>query len=56
MIRTLDNCVLIKKYWRPRQTDGVCIGFGKSETDDEPCEVCKRCRLNSNFEQEEEKK
>lgn len=53
MKRTLENCFLIKQTnSKPEQYGGKCTGFGKSETDDEPSEVCKKCRLNVYFEEE----
>ena len=34
--------------------DGKCVGYGKSEMDDEPCEMCKRCKSYTGFEESEE--
>lgn len=31
--------------------DGKCVGYGKSEMDDEPCEICKRCKSYSGREE-----
>lgn len=28
------------------QYKGKCEGFRTSENDDEPCEICKECKLN----------
>jgi len=44
--RTLDNCKLVQEYGRPNQYDGMCEGFGTSETNDEPCRICQECKLN----------
>jgi hypothetical protein len=44
--RTLDNCRLVTAYGRPRQYDGKCEGYGTDYANDEPCEICKRCRLH----------
>ena len=46
MQRTLENCTLIQKCVRkgiggPEQRNGKCMGYQKSENDDEPCEICK---------------
>lgn len=51
-VRTIKNCSLIRKMGggKPNSDNGKCVGFTKSETDDEPCEICKECRLNSTFE------
>ena len=38
-------CASVEKY-----SDGKCIGYGKSETDDEPCEMCKRCNIYERYE------
>jgi hypothetical protein len=53
MRRTLDNCKLVKRYGRPLQYDGKCEGFAKSCDDDEPCEVCMGCPLNTAYEKED---
>jgi hypothetical protein len=52
MKRTLDNCKLVKKYGKPNQYDGVCEGFGKSDSDDEPCNTCQDCKLNYLYDDE----
>lgn len=39
-------CDSAEKY-----ADGKCVGYGKSETDDEPCEMCKRCNLYIGYEE-----
>ena len=54
MTRTLDHCLLIRLsiydgLGKPRQYDGKCEGFAKSEYDDEPCERCKKCKLNTMY-------
>jgi hypothetical protein len=46
MRRTLENCRLIKRLGPTLQYDGVCEGFGVSEINDEPCRICKNCRLH----------
>lgn len=57
MKRTLDNCSLIKKCVRkgigePEQRNGSCLGYQKSENDDEPCNECKCCTLNISYEKD----
>ena len=42
-------CESAEKY-----ADGKCIGYGKSEMDDEPIEMCKRCKSYIGFEESEE--
>lgn len=54
MKRTLENCRLVKAYGAPRQYDGVCEGFGTSETNDEPCAICQKCKLHYLFYDESE--
>lgn len=54
MQRTLENCTLIQKCVRrgignPEQRNGKCMGYQKSENDDEPCEICKSCKLNEYY-------
>ena len=34
--------------------DGKCVGYGKSEMDDEPIEMCKQCKSYICFEESEE--
>ena len=43
MKRTMENCSLIRKYGEPGRDGDFCLGFGRSEVDDEPCEPCKKC-------------
>lgn len=55
--RTLDNCSLIKYcvlrgLGYPIKKDGKCFGYQKSEFDDEPCEKCRKCKLNEFYEEE----
>lgn len=52
MQRTLDNCSLIKKRIKkgigePKQYYNLnkCEGYTRGDSDDEPCEKCKNCRL-----------
>lgn len=50
--RTLDNCSLFRQMGsKPPQGNGKCIGFAKSEYDDEPCEQCKECKFNVFYEE-----
>ena len=42
-------CESAEKY-----ADGKCVGYGKSEMDDEPCEMCKWCKSYVGFEEGEE--
>ncbi len=50
--RTLENCRLITKMGvKPQQQDGKCDGFQKSENDDEPCNTCMECKLNTFYEE-----
>ena len=42
-------CESAEKY-----ADGKCVGYGKSEMDDEPIEMCKRCKSYVGFEESEE--
>lgn len=52
MQRTLKNCGLIKSIGiRPRQFDGKCEGFQCGEEDDEPAESCKKCKLCTAYEE-----
>ena len=46
--RTMENCNLIKEHGKPETDGGKCIGMG-TEKGDEPCEICKRCNLNSTY-------
>ena len=55
-IRMIENCILIKRMGLKPDiclcNDGKCIGFGVSDEDDEPCEICKRCTLNAYYEKQ----
>lgn len=51
IIKTIQNCKIIKKALGegeglPKVYDGRCEGYQVSQTDDEPCGPCKRCKLN----------
>ena len=49
--RTLKNCSLIRKMGgAPDQHDGKCEGFCTQESD-EPCDICMRCKLNTDYEE-----
>ena len=61
MKRTPFNCSLIKKMEKdiyigaPIIVNNTCCGYQKSEIDDEPCEICKKCKcLNDNVMEEGE--
>ena len=50
MKRTIANCSLIKKSVSagigcPFVIKGQCAGYQKNDDDDEPCEICKKCKL-----------
>ena len=43
--RTPENCKYVKRHGNPGiDASGKCMGFAKSKEDDEPVEVCKRCK------------
>lgn len=54
--RTIENCTLIKRgvhrlgLGEPETRNGKCLGYGRGENDDEPCEKCKVCTLNTAYE------
>lgn len=55
--RTIDNCSLIKKRIKQGTGvsiggDGKCLGYTTHEFDDEPCDQCKKCKLNTSYETE----
>ena len=57
MQRTFENCTLIKKcvsigIGEPEQYENKCVGYARGENDDEPCEQCKNCKLNTSYEGE----
>ena len=57
MKRTIKNCSLIKRaiengIGSPDTNFSKCLGYAVSEEDDEPCNTCKRCRLNTLYEDE----
>lgn len=54
MKRTPDNCRYIKRCGEPgKDANGMCMGFGISDIDDEPCETCKKCRCCTSYENQE---
>ena len=36
-----------------RDGNGMCMGFSRSEIDDEPCEICKKCKLYTGNDEDE---
>ena len=39
-----NNCRLIREMGEPgKDGNGKCMGFTRNFTDDEPCEICKKC-------------
>ena len=55
MKRTLEHCGLITRMGDkdspPNQHGGRCDGYAVSETNDEPCYICKGCKLNTFYEE-----
>lgn len=55
MKRAYENCSLQKRVGEAgKDGNGMCMGFGKSEIDDEPCEICKMCKLYTGNEESEQ--
>lgn len=49
------HCEIIKQKGDPgTDGNGKCMGFGRSEEDDEPCQPCKRCKHCTSYEEEAE--
>ncbi len=47
------HCEIIKQKGDPgTDGNGKCMGFGRSEEDDEPCEPCKKCKYCTSYEEE----
>ena len=55
--RTIENCRHKKHGGTETEKDDDgnirCLGFGKSEEDDEPTDFCKRCKLCASYEKED---
>ena len=55
-VRTVNNCRLIKKMIAegvglPKTwPDGTCDGYAGDT--DEPCKTCKKCKLNTGYEED----
>ena len=54
MNKSLEHCGLISRMQDkenpPRQYDGKCEGYCNADRD-EPCDECKRCKLNTAYEE-----
>lgn len=49
------HCEIINREGDPGiDGNGKCMGFGRSEEDDEPCQPCKRCKHCTSYEKEAE--
>ncbi len=47
------RCEIIKQKGDPgTDGNGKCMGFGRSEDDDEPCQPCQRCKHYTSYEKE----
>lgn len=56
MKRTYENCSMQRKHGEAgKDANGFCLGFGRGESDDEPCEICKKCKLYTGNEDEQNK-
>lgn len=54
--RTMENCGIKKKVGDPgKDGNGKCMGFGRSRSDDEPCEACRKCKYCTSYEEEQDK-
>ena len=52
--RTIQNCRLVKKAVRigigsPEIEGDMCLGYA-GDCGDEPCDTCKKCKLNTTYE------
>lgn len=47
------GCSLITKYGDPGEENGKCLGFRKSDENDEPTDKCMECSKNVFYEGEE---
>ena len=45
-----SQCIL--EGMEPVEDKIPCIGYGRAENDDEPCEMCKKCLICSDYEEE----
>lgn len=50
LMMTLYYTIYLKGETDGNWQDGKCDGYQKSEGDDEPCETCKECKLNTFYE------
>lgn len=54
MKRTYENCSIQRRFGiAGKDGNGKCMGFARSETDDEPCEACKKCKLCTSYVEDE---
>lgn len=54
--QSILNCFMSKKYGYPGIEDGKCAGLRTLDGQGEPCEECKKCLLQYQYEDEDSKK
>lgn len=57
--RTLENCHIVYLHEklrneRPKQEGGKCDGYRLGRYNEELCDICKKCKLNTEYEEIEE--
>ena len=50
--QAIDNCFMTHKYEYPGMERGLCAGLRKQNGEGEPTEVCKECKFNYIWEEE----
>lgn len=55
-IGTAEECLEAMKNYKSivcssaeKDSDGKCLGYGKSDIDDEPCKICKNCKKSTGY-------
>lgn len=55
-IGTVEECREAVKNYKStvcssaeKDSDGKCLGYGKSDIDDEPCKICKNCKESTGY-------
>lgn len=51
MQRTIKNCSLQKKYGEAGLEEGMCAGLRTEDGEGEPCDTCKECKLQYQYEE-----
>lgn len=49
--QAIRNCFMTKRYEHPGLEEGMCAGLRTADGEGEPCEQCKSCKFQYQYEE-----